>query len=80
MKSIQPMMRRPEWDVGRGLKVAVVVGVVGALSLTDGWLKGGRSITLMDWFLEDFRNETEPWWETEPGSSAPPDSLTSLLL
>lgn len=48
LESIQPMMRRLEWD-GEGVEGRT--RLVGGLCL-DGWLvKGGRSITLMDYFL-----------------------------
>lgn len=49
LESIQPMMRRLEWDGEVGVEGRR--RLVGGLCL-DGWLvKGGRSITLMDYFL-----------------------------
>lgn len=39
LKSIRPMMRRPEWDRGEGR------GKRGEeRELTDGWLKGGDQL------------------------------------
>lgn len=54
LKSIQPMMRRLEWDRGEGGRMRR-----GGLRL-DGWMVKGGAINYPDGLLfGDFRNETD---------------------